>query len=46
MPDQSPFRSKFPTGSPGPSVAERKGGLEAASAWHDNQSEIQTQAQE
>lgn len=37
MPDQRPFKSKFLNRSPGPAVAECEGGLEAASAWHDNQ---------
>lgn len=37
MPDQCLFKSKIPTRSPGPSAAECEGGLEAVSAWHDNQ---------
>lgn len=39
MPDRRPFKSEFMTGSPGPSAAECEGGLEATSAWHDNQSQ-------
>lgn len=42
MPDRCPFKSKFLTRSPGPSVVEWQGGLQAAGAWHDNQSQIQT----